>query len=138
MEETRAELQAAMEVISLAPFANIIGFEECDPQGSCLYEVQVDDWRNCRGSSDNPPYKTFPHDLVLLANGKPKTVSDLQGPGRFWSLAVVTGLLDDDDEEDPTKCTNFTLLASKGLEGGNRAHKSVITLIFLTNITTNE
>ncbi|CAN1143680.1 hypothetical protein LINPERPRIM_LOCUS26635 [Linum perenne] len=98
LEETRAELESAMEVISSAPFAKVTGFEECKAYGTFLYDVQVCDWENRHGGPGNEHYKMLPGDIVLLADAKPETVSDLRRVGRMWSLAVVTAFSEDDGD----------------------------------------
>ncbi|CAL1353525.1 unnamed protein product [Linum trigynum] len=135
LEETRAELQSAMEVISKAPFASMTELEECKPHGSFLHKVQVDYWRNRGGgSSGNPPYRTSVWDLVLLADAKPETVSDLQRPGCFWSLAVVIP----HPEYEGGSSTQFILQASKELEPGTGVdEKPTMFVIYLMSITTN-
>ncbi|CAN0880576.1 TPR and ankyrin repeat-containing protein 1 [Linum grandiflorum] len=131
LEETRAELESAMEAISTAPFAKVTSFEECKAYGTFMYDVQVCDWGNCYGGSRNERYKTLPGDIVVLAAAKPETVSDLQRVGRWWSLALVTAFSEDDDKES-TNCSHFRVQASNVLKVGNE-----VTVIFLINITTN-
>ncbi|CAN1143684.1 TPR and ankyrin repeat-containing protein 1 [Linum perenne] len=134
LEETRAELESALEVISKAPFADVKGFEECKPYGTCSYDVAIGDWKNRNGSSGNELYKTLPGDIVVFADAKPETVSDLQRVGRRWSFAVVTSIPDDDDYG--TVGNEFKVQASKGLEVGEEVRQSM-TVIYLINITTN-
>ncbi|CAL1352529.1 unnamed protein product [Linum trigynum] len=138
LEETRAELESAMEVISNATVAEVQGLQECKPYGTCLYDVAVRDWENCKGSnSGSELYRTMPGDIVVLADAKPETVSDLQRVGRSWSLALVTSISDDDDDvQESTSCTFFKIQASEDLVARREMRKSM-TLIFLINVTTN-
>ncbi|CAN1305943.1 Probable helicase MAGATAMA 3, partial [Linum perenne] len=136
LEETRAELESALEVISKAPFADVKGFEECKPYGTCSYDVAIGDWKNRNGSSGNEPYnKTLPGDIVVFADAKPETVSDLQRVGRHWSFAVVTRIPDDDDYGTVTK--GFKVRAANELQVGEDEVCKSMAVIYLMNITTN-
>ncbi|CAN0880585.1 Probable helicase MAGATAMA 3, partial [Linum grandiflorum] len=136
LEETRASLESAMEVISKAPFATVTEYQVCQPYGTSSYHFLVGDWENRQGSSGNEPYRTLPGDIVVLADAKPETVSDLERVGRRWSLAVVTSISEDDDDATAIKCTHFRVRASNGSVVGNGVHKSIV-VIFLINVTTN-
>ncbi|CAN0880600.1 TPR and ankyrin repeat-containing protein 1 [Linum grandiflorum] len=127
LEETRAELESAMEVISSAPFATVDGFG-ADHKGhqKYSYDVLVGDWQNRNGSSGgNEAYKTLPGDILVFVDAKPESVSDLQRIGRCrWSFAVVTKIPDEDDDDGT--CTNeFKVRASNALKVGDEVPKSM-------------
>ncbi|CAN1143681.1 TPR and ankyrin repeat-containing protein 1 [Linum perenne] len=134
LEETRADLESALEVISKSPFADVKRFHECKSYGACSYNVVVGDWGNRYGSSGNEPYKTLPGDIVVFADAKPETVSDLERVGRRWSFAIVTRIPDDDGYGNVAK--EFTVRASNELQVGDEVRQSM-TIIYLVNITTN-
>ncbi|CAN0880595.1 Probable helicase MAGATAMA 3, partial [Linum grandiflorum] len=141
LEETRAALHSAMQVITTAPFAQVTGFEECEPKGCLLYDVAVDSWMNRCGSSAKEPYKPSPGDIVILAAGsKPETVSDLKRASGFRSLCFAKIIFtpdDDDDSQHSDPSLFFTILsATKQVEG--IMSESISHVIFLTNVFTNE
>jgi hypothetical protein len=75
-----------MEIISNAPFAEVIAFDESKSYGKNLYDVKVDSWRNRFSVLGKEPYKTLPGDILVLANAKPEDVSDLQRTECQWAL----------------------------------------------------
>ncbi|CAN1804440.1 TPR and ankyrin repeat-containing protein 1 [Linum perenne] len=143
LEETRAELESALEVISNAPFADVKDYYMCEPYGTCSYDVVVGDWRNRKGSSGNEPYKTLPGDILVFADAKPETVSDLERVGRSWSLALVTSIPDDDDDDndddgdDQPTTNDFKVRSSNWLKVVDKESPVSGTVIYLINITTN-
>ncbi|PQQ00210.1 hypothetical protein Pyn_26554 [Prunus yedoensis var. nudiflora] len=107
LEETRAQVHSSMETIDRAPFAEVVGFEECNPHGvgaygKNVYDIKVDCWRNRFSNRGKEPYKTLPGDLFVLANAKPETVSDLQRVGRSWAFVSVTNVSENENEDDTT------------------------------------
>ncbi|KAK9275351.1 hypothetical protein L1049_022615 [Liquidambar formosana] len=136
LEETRAELCSSMEIISRAPFAEVIAFDECKPYGTSLYDVKVDYWRNRFSDRGKEPYRTLPGDIFILADAKPEIISDLQRVGRTWTFALVTKI-PDDDNEDVSTSTYFKVKASKDIEVKDSMQKSMF-VIFLINVTTNK
>ncbi|WCJ17640.1 P-loop containing nucleoside triphosphate hydrolases superfamily protein [Euphorbia peplus] len=131
LEETRAELCSSMEMISSAPFAEVTSFLECKTHGSLVYDVKVDHWKNKSGSHRKEHYRTLPGDIVILANAKPETVSDLQRTGRTWTFALVKNISD-----DATTSTQFKVEAAKEVEVSDGMWNSLF-VIFLMNITPN-
>lgn len=136
LEETRAQLQSSMEIISRAPYAEVVNFSECKPHGSLLYDVKVDHWRNRSSDRGKEPYNTLPGDIVVLANAKPETASDLQRAGRTWAFAMVTNITEDENEAASTT-TYFKVQASKDFEVIDGLQNSLF-VIFLINATTNK
>ncbi|KAL8238227.1 hypothetical protein R6Q59_019308 [Mikania micrantha] len=89
LEETRAELATAMEIMYRAPNAEIFSINEARGREKLLYDITVANWRNRFSERGKEPYKTLPGDLLILADGKPESVSDLQRMGRFWAFSSV-------------------------------------------------
>ncbi|XP_057950206.1 uncharacterized protein LOC131145129 isoform X2 [Malania oleifera] len=137
LEETRSELSSSMEVISRAPFAEVVSFVECRSQRTQLYDVKVDSWKNRFSVSGKEPYRTLPGDIFVFADVRPETISDLCRAGRTWAFALVTKITEDEDEDDEnfSTSTNFRVRASKATEVGDLIQKSLF-VIFLINITT--
>ncbi|XP_048231885.1 uncharacterized protein LOC8275336 isoform X1 [Ricinus communis] len=140
LEETRAQLHSSIETISRAPFAEAVAFSKDKPHGELLYNVKVDQWKNRSSDSQKEPYKTLPGDILVLADAKPETVSDLQRIGRTWTFALVTNISEDniqgENEYTATTSTNFKIQASKQVEVSDGMDKSLF-VIFLINVTTN-
>ncbi|CAI9770916.1 unnamed protein product [Fraxinus pennsylvanica] len=80
LEETRAELKSSMYTINAAPFAEVTYLRAANPSDkqSFLYDVKVDSWKNRFMDNGSKPYRTVPGDVVLLSDGKPSAVADLQ------------------------------------------------------------
>ncbi|KAF3973230.1 hypothetical protein CMV_003339 [Castanea mollissima] len=130
-----------MEIISTAPFAEVIAFDESKPYGENLYDVQVDNWSNRCSDRSKEPYKTLPGDILILADAKPEHVSDLQRIGRSWAFVMVTKIpeddIDDDDiREDNDTSTSFKVKALKDIDvdGGKKS----LFVVFLTNTIPNK
>nr|TKR83595.1 uncharacterized protein D5086_0000263660 [Populus alba] len=136
LEETRAELSSSMDIISTAPFAEMVAFFEAKPQGTLLYDVNIDYWRNRSRGSGKERYKTLPGDIVILTSAKPENVSDLQRVGWTWTFAVVTSITGD-ETEDAATYTSFTVKAQKDIEISDGLQKSP-TVVSLTNVTTSK
>ncbi|KAG2708639.1 hypothetical protein I3760_05G201800 [Carya illinoinensis] len=140
LEETRAQLHSSMDIISRAPFAEVIEFHESHESkaygGTKLYDVKVDQWRNRFTIRGEEPYKTLPGDVFVLADAKPEDVSDSQRIGRQWAFVAVTKIQEDVNEDDSTS-TRFKVKALKDIEVDAGNHKSLF-VIFLTNTTTNK
>ncbi|KAL9416864.1 hypothetical protein AB3S75_039948 [Citrus x aurantiifolia] len=134
LEETRAQLFSSMEKVSKAPFAEVVALEDSKPYGAMLYDVKVDCWRNRFSNPGKEPYKTLPGDILVLADAKPETASDLQRVGRMWTFVSVTKITDDENEID-TSSTYFKVKTSREIQI-DCAKKSLF-VIFLTNITSN-
>ncbi|XP_065638400.1 uncharacterized protein LOC111989218 [Quercus suber] len=130
-----------MEIISTAPFAEVIALDESKPYGENLYDVQVDNWSNQCSDRSKEPYKTLPGDILILADAKPEHVSDLQRIGRSWAFLMVTKILeddidDDDIREDNDTSTSFKVKALKDIDvdGGKKS----LFVVFLTNTIPNK
>jgi len=122
-----------MEIISNAPFAEVIAFDESKSYGKNLYDVKVDSWRNRFSVLGKEPYKTLPGDILVLANAKPEDVSDLQRTGWQWAFVTVTKIPEYEENENDSTSTSFTVKVSEGIV----IQKSLF-LIFLINRTTNK
>ncbi|KAH9698652.1 UvrD-like helicase ATP-binding domain-containing protein [Citrus sinensis] len=134
LEETRANLMSGMEKISNAPFAQVVAFEDSKPYGSMLYDVKVDCWRNRFSNLGREPYKTLPGDILVLADAKLETASDLQRVGRMWTFVSVANVTEDENEID-TSPTYFKVNATKEIQID--VSKKSLFVIFLINRTSN-
>ncbi|KAF5450509.1 hypothetical protein F2P56_030851 [Juglans regia] len=136
LEETRAQLHSSMESISRAPFAKVIAFSESKAHGTKLYDVEVDEWRNKVTVRGQEPYKTLPGDVFVLADAKPKDVSDLQRIGRQWAFVAFNKIAEDVHEDD-SPSTRFKVKALKDIEVDDGNDKSWF-VIFLINTIPNK
>ncbi|XP_031287022.1 uncharacterized protein LOC116145713 isoform X2 [Pistacia vera] len=134
LEETRAQLHSGMEIISRSPFAKLVSIKKSKPHGKKLYELEIDHWQNSRNRGKEP-YKTLPGDILVLADAKPQTASDLQVVGRMWTFVSVTKI--SANENDSGTTISFKIKASKDIEVDDQKSKSLF-IIFLTNITPNK
>ncbi|KAJ0897870.1 putative P-loop containing nucleoside triphosphate hydrolase, DNA2/NAM7 helicase, helicase [Helianthus annuus] len=114
LEETRAELASAMEIMYRAPYAEIFSLNETKKDGKFMYHVTIGNWRNKTSEHGKEPYRTSPGDLLILVDGIPESVSDLQH----------------DIDSTPV---GFNVKASNKLNS-----KRGCLLFFLTNVTTNK
>ena len=130
LEETRAELASSMEVMYRAPYAELCFLNEAKGDVKCLYDITVGPWRNRFNERGKEPYKTLPGDLLILADGKPESVADLQRVGRFWSFALVDKISDDDIN---STSTNFKVKTFQEME-----FQDGMFVIFLMNVTTQK
>ena len=128
LEETRAELASSMEVMYRAPYAELCFLNEAKGDVKCLYDVTVGPWRNRFNERGKEPYKTLPGDLLILADGKPESVADLQRVGRIWSFALVDEISQDDIN---STSTSFKAKTSQDME-----FQDGMFVIFLMNVTT--
>ncbi|KAG7980448.1 hypothetical protein I3843_05G182600 [Carya illinoinensis] len=141
-----------MEIISRAPFAEVIAFHESKAYGGTKsYDVEVDQWRNRFTAPGEEPYKTLPGDVFVLADAKPEDVSDLQRIGRQWDFVAVTKIPeavnkdddvneddeDDDVNEDDSTSTRFEVKVLQDIEVDVGNHKSSF-VIFLINTIPNK
>ena len=132
-----------MEIISTAPFAEVISFYESKPYGENLYDVQVDNWSNQCSDRSKEPYKTLPGDILILTDAKqPERISDLERIGRSWAFVMVTKIpendIDDNDDirEDNDTSTSFKVKALKDIDVD--VGKKSFFVVFLTNTTPNK
>ncbi|KAJ0078956.1 hypothetical protein Patl1_24392 [Pistacia atlantica] len=136
LEETRAQLFSRMETISGAPYAEVVAFDESKPHGAEIYNVKVDYWRNRFSNSGKEPYKTLPGDILVLADAKPETISDLERVGRMWSFLSVLKIPEDENEnKTDSTSTYFKVMASRNIQVDDE-QKSLF-VISLVNITPN-
>ena len=136
LEETRAELASSMQIIHRAPYAEVIYISEANPYGTSLYHVKVDSWKNRFSDRGKEPYKTLPGDVIIFADSKPKTISDLERAGTTWAFASVVSIPDDDENGDGSTSTHFKVKATKDVEARDGIQTSQF-VVFLMNITTN-
>ncbi|TXG56681.1 hypothetical protein EZV62_017994 [Acer yangbiense] len=137
LEETRAQLCSSFDTIEEAPYAQVVVLEKSHPRyGSGSYNVKVDEWRN-RFSSGKEPYKTLPGDVLILADAKLESASDLQRLGRMWTFVLVTKIPDEDEDEDEIHYIHFDfdfkIEASKGHQVDTDMRRSLF-VFFLINI----
>ncbi|KAJ0096253.1 hypothetical protein Patl1_15696 [Pistacia atlantica] len=130
LEETRAQLHSGMNIISRTPFAKLVSLKKSRPYGKKLYEIKIDYWRNSTNRRKDT-YKTLPGDVLVLADAKPETASDLQGVGRMWTFVSVTKI------SGSGSTISLKIQASKDIEVDDEKTKSLF-IIFLTNITPNK
>jgi hypothetical protein len=123
-----------MEIISRAPFAEVISFDESKPYREKLYDLKVDNWRNRFSDRSKEPYKTLPGDIFVLADAKPEHVSDLQRIGRSWAFVAVTKI-PEDDGEDNSISTSFKVKVLKDIEVD--AGQKSLFVVFLVNTIPN-
>ena len=135
LEETRAQLHSSLEIICTAPYAEVISFLEFKQYETKKYNVKVDYWRNRFRDRGKEPYRTLPGDVLILADAKPETVSDLQRAGRSWAFVSVTNITEEENE-DGFNCTFFKVKALKEFDL-NIETKSSLFVIFLRNLTSN-
>ncbi|KAJ0038642.1 hypothetical protein Pint_21976 [Pistacia integerrima] len=125
-----------METISTAPYAEVVALDESKPHGAEIYNVKVDYWRNRISNIGKEPYKTLPWDILILADAKPETISDLERVGRTWSFLSVMKISEDENENEIDRIsTYFTVKASRSIQEDD-GEKSLF-VIFLVNITPN-
>ncbi|KAK0573842.1 hypothetical protein LWI29_014378 [Acer saccharum] len=132
LEETRAQLCSGMDTISTAPFAQVVDLEESEAYGIELYDVKVDNWRNRYSNRGKEPYKMLPGDVLILADTKPETASDLRRVGNMWTFLSVTEITKD---EIGSTSSHFKVKVSKYIPVDKK--KKSIFVIFLTNIIPN-
>lgn len=136
LEEIRAELRSSMENIHGAPFAEVTSFYASKPHRSSLYDVKVNDWKNRCGDCGKEPYKTLPGNIFILTDSNPEAVSDLQRGERTWTLACVTKI-EDDGNEDTSTSTYFKVKIPEEYEVNDGKQRSMF-VVFLINIVTNK
>ncbi|MCD9640561.1 hypothetical protein HAX54_025929 [Datura stramonium] len=98
LEETRADIAASLKDIDKAPFAQLISFDEVKPNGSLVFDVTVDYWKN-KCSDGRVPYRTSPGDIVVISKAKPEAATDLQQSG-YWAFASVTDVSEKENQQD--------------------------------------
>ncbi|KAJ9554076.1 hypothetical protein OSB04_018121 [Centaurea solstitialis] len=127
LEETRAELASSMDSMDKAPHAEVLSLNT-----ELHYHVTVDTWKNRCSECGKKPYRTLPGDLILLVDGRPESVSELQHLGRTWTFALVNEITDNEDKDDITS-VHFKAEPSKHIE-----FRHGLFVIFLMNITTQK
>ncbi|OMO72638.1 hypothetical protein COLO4_27521 [Corchorus olitorius] len=145
LEETRAAMCSSLEIIGRAPYAEVTNLEA----SKYTYDIHINCWRNRLSDGGKEPYRIQPGDILLLADAKPETVSDLERVGRTWTFALVTNISDfkikdvnedkieDEDENSSTfTCTCFKVKPQKDIASEEGLQKSLY-VVFLMNITTN-
>ncbi|KAL4575598.1 hypothetical protein LXL04_022446 [Taraxacum kok-saghyz] len=134
LEETRTELASCMEIMYRAPFAEVFSFTEVKSKGKkeWVYDVTVDTWRNRFSERGKEPYKTLPGDVLILADWKPESESDLQKVGRTWAFSLVKTIEDDEDGSSSTSL-RFKVKTSQPFEC-----QDGMFVVFLINITTHK
>ncbi|XP_074273009.1 uncharacterized protein LOC141596682 [Silene latifolia] len=141
LEETRAELCSSLDILSKAPFAEVLSCEKVKSRNSLLYNVSISDWKN-RFDRVKAPYKTLPGDVFAIVKCHPETITDLQVVARSWVLASVRKISEgqsEDDVDDDSSSKIFKVETSRDIgEGEHKDGYSSLYLIFLMNIITNK
>ncbi|KAL6508250.1 hypothetical protein OROHE_021792 [Orobanche hederae] len=130
MEETRAELAAAIVGLCNAPFAEVSSLLQVEPHGVIApsYDVQVRSWKNRRSIDGMGPYKTSPGDIVIISKGKPESMNDLVRTGWTWTLASVFKISEGTSTIFKMKQWNYMDVEDK--------QNKPLYVVFLTNVTT--
>lgn len=129
LEEIRTGLHSSLKVLSTAPYAEVIAFEEAKPRGSLHYNIRVDYWRNGAGHG-NEPFKMLPGEVFILANHEPETASALDLLGKSWAYAMVVSMKDGDNG---SFSAIFRVRVSKDVEFHGEIWGSMF-IFFLTNV----
>nr|XP_043619966.1 uncharacterized protein LOC122591790 [Erigeron canadensis] len=135
VEETRAELASSMEILYRAPFAEVLSFRDSTRVKDAekkIYHVTVGPWGNRFSERGKEPYRTLPGDLLIISDGKPESVSDLQRLGKTWAFSLVNKITDDDIEDYNTS-REFQVKASQQVE-----FQDGMFVVFLMNVTTQK
>ncbi|KAH0704227.1 hypothetical protein KY285_018505 [Solanum tuberosum] len=130
LEETRAYIAVSLKDIVKAPFAELISFEEVlEPNGSLVFDVEVNYWRN-RYCDGRVPYRTSPGDIVVISNVKLEDANDLQRSG-YWTFAYVTDVNEND------ALVNFKVRVPPG-SGNVKGMRGSCHVVFLVNVMSNK
>lgn len=129
LEETRAYIAASLKDIVKSPFAELISFNEVKPNGSLVFDVEVDYWRNICYDG-RIPYRTSPGDIVVISNVKPESANDLQRSG-YWTFASVTDVYEND------ALVNFKVRVPPG-SGTVKGMRRSCHVVFLVNVMPNK
>ncbi|XP_061342415.1 uncharacterized protein LOC133288626 [Gastrolobium bilobum] len=132
LEETRAQLCSSLEILSSAPFAEVVSLHEAKSYNKILYNVRTGTWKNRFSGHGKELYKTMSGDVFVLADFKPETVNDLQREGRMWTIVLSSWIAVKDTEV----MSSFKVVASKNIDLNEVAKKSLF-IVFLTNLTPN-
>ncbi|KAK1416344.1 hypothetical protein QVD17_32134 [Tagetes erecta] len=138
LEETRADLASAMEIMYRAPHAQIYSLNKVKGGEKLMYVATVGNWRNKSSERGKEPYRMLPGDLLILADGKPECVSDLQRAKRLWSFLLVNNINDNDDDGDGEGVIDSTSMRFKVRASQHIDFQEGMFVVFLTNITTNK
>ncbi|KNA11547.1 hypothetical protein SOVF_134110 [Spinacia oleracea] len=139
LEETRADLRSSLEIISRAPYAEIVSYDN-SKRDPLLYDVHIDEWRNRFNDRGKEPYKTLPGDIFVLVKSRPESIYDLQVLAQTWVLASVTKISknnSEDETDDDSSSTSFKVKASKDIGDMDDSYSSFF-LVFLMNSTTHK
>nr|GEU37713.1 UvrD-like helicase, ATP-binding domain, P-loop containing nucleoside triphosphate hydrolase [Tanacetum cinerariifolium] len=90
-----------------------------------LYDVTVGPWKNQNSERGKDDYHTISGDLLILVDGKPGTISDLQHLERTWAFSMV--IYNEDDS------TSMKVKASKPIE-----FQDGMFVIFVINLSTQK
>ncbi|KAK8522687.1 hypothetical protein V6N13_115645 [Hibiscus sabdariffa] len=134
LEETRVEMQSSMEFIARAPYAKVTHLDLAS-YVPLTFNVNVDYWIKKSSTPDKKPYKTMPGDVLVIADVKPQTASDLLIRGRAWTFAIVTGIKEDDNGDD-SPSTSFKVTTLEDFVYKDDTEKSLY-VIHLTSLVTN-
>ncbi|MED6209365.1 hypothetical protein PIB30_053966 [Stylosanthes scabra] len=136
LEETQTQLRSSLEILSSAPFVEVISLKEVYSTDKNLYCVKTGTWKNRFSAHGKELYKTLSGDVFLLADFKPEIANDLQRVGRMWTLILSAGIPEQEPEEDDDIISSFKFIASKDIDIGELREKSWF-VVFLTNIIPN-
>nr|GFA62012.1 UvrD-like helicase, ATP-binding domain, P-loop containing nucleoside triphosphate hydrolase [Tanacetum cinerariifolium] len=117
LEKARSELASSMEIMHIAPFADMLSFNESTSGENRVYDVIVGPWKNQYSEHGRNDYDTLPGDLLPLVDGKPESVSDLKRAGKTWALSMVKNKEDDS--------TSIRVKASQPIDECNKSEKNM-------------
>ncbi|KAK8667982.1 hypothetical protein V6N13_105454 [Hibiscus sabdariffa] len=132
LDEIRVEMQSSMETIARAPYAEVTNLDVA----SCVpfsFAVNVDYWRKRSSTPDKKPYKTLPGDVLVIADVKPETASDLVSSGTAWTFALVTKIKDGNGNNSSS--TSFKLTTLKDFRSKDDKKKSLYVIHLMSLIT---
>lgn len=125
LEETRACIAVSLKDIVKAPFAELISFAEVlEPNGSLVFYVEVNYWRN-RCCDGRVPYRTSPGDIVVISNVKLEDANELQRSR--LTFAYVTDVNEND------AFVNFKVRVPPG-SGNVKGMRGSCHVVFLVNV----
>ncbi|KAL3641674.1 hypothetical protein CASFOL_012489 [Castilleja foliolosa] len=127
LEETRAELASAIEVVYKLPFAEIASFEK---RNTFLFDVKGNHWENVQSDRGSEAYRIVPGDIVLVSNMKPETAFNVRHAGYVFFLACVTDTVEN-------KSGVFEIRTSQEIEVADVEKKSFY-VVCLMNLNRNE
>nr|GEW51114.1 UvrD-like helicase, ATP-binding domain, P-loop containing nucleoside triphosphate hydrolase [Tanacetum cinerariifolium] len=130
--ETRCELSSSMEIMYNAPFVDILSINESKSGENMLYDVTIGSWKNQYNERGKDPYHTLLGHLLILADGKPGCITNLQRVGRTLAFSMVKNYQDDS--------TSLRVKAQKRILNSSHMHRNfkIIKGVFYSNSKVKE